>query len=347
MITETLPSDYQVLNGFEDDCSAMCNPKTAHKYVRMARLWVWVLSVSKTEYEWKYQDYRPHLLRYLDICKNVCKISAQTWGKYLGGLNSFFLYLMEEGIVSENPVVTFQKRYRCPYKIVQEERQIVDTPTLEDIITWAGTFVDRRNGKYDADKSALWKCVFVYYSKSGMRREELPALNISNFDIVGFKLDNLKDLDISTFEFSGGVLNINSHAKRTNCRVPLDKQMVVLVLEYWKIRVRRGEVLTLDSPAFLGGGFKERINGERIRQYLQKCAVPMGIHKPGGRLNERFSPHCLRHWFTTEIEESPIKDSYVEELRGDKRSGSKGRYHHIPTYRLCEAHSVAVPELRV
>ncbi|MDR2944708.1 MAG: hypothetical protein LBU81_06495 [Methanosarcinales archaeon] len=102
-----------------------------------------------------------------------------------------------------------------------------------------------------------------------------------------------------------------------------------------------------ESPAFLGSGFKVRIDGERMRLKLNAISTQLGINKPGGQLHERFSPHCFRHWFTTTLEDAQLKGAYVDELRGDKRKGSRERYHHIQKEKIKPYYQAAMPDFEI
>ena len=105
--------------------------------------------------------------------------------------------------------------------------------------------------------------------------------------------------------------------------------------------------MTANSPAFLGMYCTSRIKGERIRIKLRNIAIEMGIHRMDGRLEERFSPHCLRHWFTTCLEDTEMKSVYIAELRGDQRTESKDRYHHISSKKLKEEYLKHIPILKI
>lgn len=164
-----------------------------------------------------------------------------------------------------------------------------------------------------------------------MRRAEFCRLNVSNI--------NLEKMMI--------IIDKNDlNRKRSNNRVPLDLQTVDCILYHWKQREIAGEKITAQSAAFVGKR-GNRINGEYLRLYLRDGAEKAGLHKTGGALCERFSPHCLRHWMTTELVDSGIDGSYVDEIRGDARGRARDKYHHISDKKLVEVYQKHIPQLHI
>jgi len=48
-------------------------------------------------------------------------------------------------------------------------------------------------------------------------------------------------------------------------------------------------------------------------------AQEIGLHDPEGHLDEKFGPHCCRHWYTTWLRRSGMSRTFIQELRGDSR----------------------------
>ena len=49
----------------------------------------------------------------------------------------------------------------------------------------------------------------------------------------------------------------------------------------------------------------------------------------GAPLEERFGPHCCRHWFTTHLHRAGMPREFIQELRGDVRREAIDIYDHI------------------
>ena len=217
-----------------------------------------------------------------------------------------------------NPVDQFRERYIQTYKDPSERRQIVETGKIEEIISYM---------------SGGYRAAAVFMAKAGLRREECCRVSVGDFDFDKNILF-LKKSDLTR--------------KRSNCRIPLDDQMIREVREHWEERRARGETLQSDSPAFATERGC-RLLGEKFRQQTEKAAVMAGVHHSGNDvpLCQRFTPHCFRHWMTTTLMERGMPVSYIDEIRGDIRKGSRETYHHISDERLVETFRKFSPVLKI
>ncbi len=57
-------------------------------------------------------------------------------------------------------------------------------------------------------------------------------------------------------------------------------------------------------------------------------------------MEDHFSPHCFRHWFTTHLRRAGMSRSY-QELGGDARREAIDIYDHIDKKELKESYSSA------
>ena len=74
----------------------------------------------------------------------------------------------------------------------------------------------------------------------------------------------------------------------------------------------------------------------------------VGLHNPDSkRLEDRFSPHYFRHWFTTWLLRNNMKREYVQELRGDSRGDAIDIYNHIDHRDLRIQYLSCIPKLGV
>lgn len=193
-----------VLENFRVDCVIRnYQPKTTKKYVASVRIYIEMSDISKFNLDSEYQDFKPSLLKYLKYCYDK-ELDYETVSKYFTSLSAFFWFLVDEGKIKMNPVPAFRKRYLRTYKKTKRERQIITTEQLEEIIRRAD--------------HPLWKTVFIVLAKCGLRREELC------------------NLDIGDINFREGIIYVKEHPKRTNCRVPFDKQVSDYIKRYWMLR---------------------------------------------------------------------------------------------------------------
>jgi integrase/recombinase XerD len=77
-------------------------------------------------------------------------------------------------------------------------------------------------------------------------------------------------------------------------------------------------------------------------------AEKVGLHDPGSkRVEDHFTPHCFRHFFTTMLSRAGIDKDLLKELRGDARRDSMDIYRHIDLEELRKAYLAHVPELGI
>lgn len=76
-------------------------------------------------------------------------------------------------------------------------------------------------------------------------------------------------------------------------------------------------------------------------------AEKLGLHDPKGRLDQKFGPHCCRHWFTTWLRRSGMSRTFIQELCGDSRKEAIDVYDHIEKDELKEAYLRHIPQLNV
>lgn len=62
-------------------------------------------------------------------------------------------------------------------------------------------------------------------------------------------------------------------------------------------------------------------------------------------MKERFTPHCLRHWFTTHLRRSGMPRDYIKWLRGDSMNETMDIYNHIDVEDVRESYNSHIPKL--
>lgn len=192
---------------FRQDClNRNLTPKTARGYTAMTVDFKQFAEPALFQKETNYQEWKPSLIKYHNYLKNDRNLAYKTIKTRFTALNNFFEYLFDEDIISVNPVPQFRARYVREYK--PHEKARYRDLEAEDI----ETLINNSN-------SRLWRVVIAVFSLTGLRREELTALNIGNVDF-----DNL-------------IFYVPKHPKRTNPRVPFTEQILDLLLDYLEVRI--------------------------------------------------------------------------------------------------------------
>ena len=119
-------------------------------------------------------------------------------------MNSLFEYLMDEGIVSINPVPQFRRRYVRQFKDTRPKtRQIISNKQFEDLVNAS---------------AEPYKSIILIMGLCGLRREEVTSLNVGDFD------------------FERHIINVHPHPKRTNTTVLMPPIVEKKMKDYFKKR---------------------------------------------------------------------------------------------------------------
>jgi integrase/recombinase XerD len=229
-------------------------------------------------------------------------------------LSAFYEFLIIEGLVEYNPILPFRKYYLRRYKS-DNDSEIRKLIGVEDASRLVNSILDSRD-----------KCILVLLFKTGMRVGELTSL-----DVVDIDLDK-------------GEVRLKLKKKRTNRVLYLDNEAIA-VLQRWQAarKNRKGA----ESKALFLSKTGTRIAKRSIENLIEKHAERVGLHNPGARLEERFTPHCCRHWFVTHLLRAGMSRDFVKELRGDTRGEAIDIYNHIDKKELRESYLAHMPQLGI
>ena len=229
-------------------------------------------------------------------------------------VSAFYEFLIAEELVEYNPIVPFRKYYLRRYKNGNdsESRKLIG---IEDASRLVNSILDTRD-----------RCILVLLFKTGMRVGELTSLDMDDVN-----LDN-------------GEVTLKQKKKRSNRILYLDDEANV-VLQRWLVarKNRKGA----ESKAFFLSQIGTRITKRTVEELTKSHAERVGLHKSGARLEDRFTPHCCRHWFVTHLLRAGMSRDFVKELRGDTRGEAIDIYNHIDKKELRESYLAHVPQLGI
>jgi integrase/recombinase XerD len=248
---------------------------------------------------------------FLVLLRDKKGYSPSTVENYFAALSSFFDFLEWEG-VAKNIIPQFRKRYLRYYKEQRhEERQLVSLEQMKDLI--------------DSAQTICTKTMFIFFAKTGIRRQELI------------------DLDVQDLHVSKGYAILKPHAKRSNRIVFFDDECSQVLNAWLKWRLNH----QVRNKALFLGVMGSRISRDAVYETTTAHAQKLGFHNPAGLLNEKFTPHCFRHFFTTWLRRSGCPRSIIQELRGDARKEAIDIYDHITQAELKENYLQYIPELGI
>jgi integrase/recombinase XerD len=254
----------------------------------------------------------------LEYLTNEKGYAVKTLENYFSGLSSFFDYLAYEGLIDRNPILPFRKRYIRQYKADKPDptpgRKLI---TMEQMRILINSVLDPRD-----------KAILMVFAKTGIRRKELINIDVE---------------DINWEEQS---IQLKPHPKRSNLTVFFDDECA-RVLWRW-LNARKDYEVPFDCKALFVGEKGERLERHGVYSIVTKYAERVGLHDPKSkRMEDHFTPHCFRHWFTTYMRRNGMKREYLKELRGDARKEAVDIYDHIDKKELKRAYLAAIPLLGI
>jgi integrase/recombinase XerD len=89
-----------------------------------------------------------------------------------------------------------------------------------------------------------------------------------------------------------------------------------------------------------------RLNKNHVYEIVVSSAQRVGLHIPTSeKLEDHFTPHCCRHWFTTHLRRMGMPREHIQELRGDARPEAIDIYIHIDPEDLRTSYLAHMPRL--
>ena len=238
--------------------------------------------------------------------------TSKTIENYFSVISSFYEYLVFEGKAAANPVIAVRKRYLRRYKD-NDDGQARKLISVEDMSNLINSTLNVRD-----------KAVITLLAKTGIRRNELVTLDVSDVDLIE------------------NAIRLKPTAKRTNRTVFFDDECAYLLRRWLKVREGSG------NPALFLNMEGERLNRSGVYNLVVEAARRAGLHNPESkRLEDHFSPHACRHWYCTHLFRAGMRREYIKELRGDSRKEAFDLYNHIDLKELKEAYLACIPQLGI
>lgn len=251
-------------------------------------------------------------LEYIRFERNV---KEKTVENYFAAMSAFYEYLIFEELLETNSVAPFRKRFLRSYKDDPNDpgRKLL---AVEEMSLLVNSILDPRD-----------KAIAVLFAKSGIRRNELLNSDVDDIDWVEFSL------------------TLKRTPKRSNRVVFFDDECAVVLRRWLKVR----EKLNPGTKAlFVSYQSLRRFDRNGLYSMIVKYAAGVGFHDTNSKkLEDHFSPHCFRHWFTTWLRRNGMPREFVKELRGDRRKEAMDIYDHIDRSELRRAYLAYIPKLGI
>ncbi|KUK43868.1 MAG: Site-specific recombinase XerD [Methanothrix harundinacea] len=258
---------------------------------------------------------RNTIRKFLEYLRKVRGVHQKTIENYFTGISGFYDFLEYEGHVDKNPVHAVRKRYLRRYKD-NDEGQMRQLISVEEMARLINTTMDVRD-----------KAIIALLAKTGIRRRELIRLDVDDIDWVEQSI------------------KLKPTPKRTNRIIFFDDETAFILKRWLRARASRNGA---DSKPLFTNSTGGRLNRNGVYSAVTKAAERAGLHNPDSeRMEDHFSPHCCRHWFTTHMRRAGMPREFIQELRGDVRKEAIDIYDHIDRKELRESYLAHIPQLGI
>ena len=251
---------------------------------------------------------------FLDYLRRGRGLSLRTIEADFAAISCLYSYLEYQGIVDQNPILAVRKRYLRRFKDngPTNTRKLI---SVEDMARMINSTVDVRD-----------RAILTLLAKTGIRRKELIAIDINDIDWIEQSI------------------TLKPTAKRTNRVVFFDDETAFVLRRWMKVREGRKK----KSQALFLNHEGERLARHGIYDAVVEAAQRVDIHdSESDRMQDHFSPHCCRHWFTTHLRRAGMSREFIQELRGDVRKEAIDIYDHIDKKELKESYLAHIPQLGI
>jgi integrase/recombinase XerD len=295
---------------FHEDCNLRGMVSTMDYIYRAKEYCAFLEARSKNPLTADRDDLRAFLTQL-----KIRQLKFKTIDRIYSCLSAFYEFLIIEGLVEYNPILPFRKYYLRRYKN-DSDSEIRKLIGVEDASRLVNSILDSRD-----------KCILVLLFKTGMRVGELTSLDVGDVDL------------------DKGEVMLKLKKKRSNRVLFLDNEAIAVLQRWLAARKNRKGA---DDQALFVSKIGTRLTKRSIEKLTEQHAGRLGLHEAKvGRLEDKFTPHCCRHWFVTHLLRAGMSRDFVKELRGDTRGEAIDIYNHIDKKELRESYLAHIPQLGI
>lgn len=312
-LPESSYSSAELIDRFKADCEMKgLSEETSRRYLSSINILVQYLEDRGMTLLGLDKDVLRGFLEYL---RKEREVSYNTLKNYFSALSNLYDFLEYEGVIEDNPVPSIRSRYVRRFKD-NDDDQARKLISVEEMAKLINSILDARD-----------KAILTLLAKTGIRRNELIKLDVNSVDLIGQSV------------------KLKPTPKRKNRVVFFDDETALILHRWLRARETRNpkgcEALFINSQG-------DRLSRNGVYLAVTEPAKRLGLHNPDSdSLEDHFSPHCCRHWFTTHLRRAGMPREFIQELRGDVRKEAVDIYDHIDKKELRESYLAHIPQLGI
>ena len=229
-------------------------------------------------------------------------------------LSTLYSFFAEQGEIIQNPIPAIQKRYLKSYKDETRQRQLI---SVEDATKMVRATIDSRD-----------RAILLLLFKTGIRRNELVTL------------------DLDCLDLEKQFLILKPTAKRSNRMVFFDDEAARALARWLKAGEKR--LRKKGEPALFLNNRGQCLSNAGVNTVVRKAAIRAGLHdRESNRLEDKFTPHCCRHWLVTHLIRGGMPREQVKWIRGDAMREAIDLYNHIDPEDVKRNYLACIPKFGV
>jgi integrase/recombinase XerD len=314
---------FRLLAEFENDCKDRhLTDETISRYKSPLKLFFSFLRQRNQTI----LDVDKHVLKDFIHYRRGQQVDQKTLENNFTALSTFYEFLCFEGIANMNPVLPVRKRYLKRYKDEDSDNSFDESrrklATVEQMAMLVNSILSIRD-----------QAVVLTLAKTGLRRSELVSIDVEG--------DNGGDINWIEQSIT---LKRKKFKKRSSRTVFFDDE-TARILKRWNAQRNKQHPKT---TALFVNEYGRRLGRNGVYNLVTKYSEAVGLHKPkSDRVEDHFSSHNCRHWFTTWLRRNGMQREFIKALRGDKRKDAIDIYDHIDREELRKAYLAYVPKLEI
>lgn len=246
------------------------------------------------------------------------EIVQKTIKNRFSAFSLFYAYLVFKGLLEKNVVKDIIKWYLPTYKHNGNnggQRKLV---SIKEMAYFIDVILDIRD-----------KAIAVLFAKTGIRRRELVAI------------------DFSEIHWDTMSITLKPTHKRCNRTIFFDYECALLLKQWLQ---KREHLADPENKALFVSytDRKKRLDDNGVWNIFVKWARLAKLHDlTSDKIEDHFTPHCCRHWFTTYLRRAGMPREYIKWLRGDALTDAMDIYYHIDPEDVRKSYLACIPKLGI
>ncbi len=239
------------------------------------------------------------------------KFKPKSVKRKIASLKAFFSYLLDSGMIDQNPFLQMKISYREPFTLPKT----VPFSTLEQLLRELYSEVNEKELTQKKHRALLCDvAVLELLFATGIRVSELCSIRPSDIDMIN------------------GTICILGKGSRERM-IQIENKEVIKALKNYQASHKKQ---ILKSGYFFVNQRDNRLSEQSVRSMLSRVSSQ-------ARIKQHITPHMIRHSFATLLLEEDVDIRYIQRLLGHSSITTTQIYTHVAAAKQKEILSTKHP----